>query len=193
MKNAQKQKSFTMLDDEITEQEGLSVSMLLAHLVSRYYYWKQEKRLFNNSFFTTNAKIMWKTSLTEHTLRKCMKRLEELNYITTKVVGIKAEKGPKLGKYYKINFKNLTHTIYTISGYATNDFTYSESTTSESTTSESTTSESTNEIISVNPIKSVNPTRLDKIEKNSNSNNISKIKYSSDDYWDDVKQFINDK
>lgn len=188
MKTAQKQKSFTMLDDEITEQEGLSVSMLLAHLVSRHYYWKQEKQLVNNSFFTTNAKIMWKTSLTEHTLRKCMKRLEELEYITTKVVGIKAEKGPKLGKYYKINFKNLTHTIYTISGYATNDFTYSESTTSESTTSKS-----TNEIISVSPTKSVNSIRLDEIEKNSNSNNISKINYNSDEYWDDVRQFVNNK
>lgn len=93
-------KPFIRFDWELAQREGINVALVLATLIDHYEYFERNKKLVNNEFFNTKEMIGSKTTLKSDAIRKAENRLEELDYIRTRL-------GQRKMKYYYINFQKI--------------------------------------------------------------------------------------
>jgi|6_EtaG_2_1085325.scaffolds.fasta_scaffold01647_9 hypothetical protein len=96
-------KSFWQINKTICMGIGLTPTLLLAELSSRWEYRKKRGELKDGYFFRTKEKIEEETFLSPYQQGKALELLKKLNLVETKMMGVPCK------MYYKINIQNISH------------------------------------------------------------------------------------
>jgi len=105
MKNILSNTAFFVVNKEVAKQVGLKEAVLLADLISKETYFKNNNELQDGYFYNTSDNIFKDTTLTPYQQRKCLKTLKKHNLVETKKQGIPAK------LYYKVNEEQVMKLI----------------------------------------------------------------------------------
>jgi hypothetical protein len=116
MKHLLSSSAFLVLNKELARQVGLKEAVLLADLISKEEYFIANG-MTDGWFFNTAKNIERDTCLTTHQQSRAIKRLEDLEILETKVVGIPAKKHfkiieNKLLSYFNTSFKESDKQVF---------------------------------------------------------------------------------
>ena len=91
MKHLLSSTAFLVVNKRLAKLIGLHETVLLADLISKEEYFTENQLLIDGWFFNTSKNIEKDTTLTTYQQRRCIKKLEDLEIIETKVFGIPAK------------------------------------------------------------------------------------------------------
>ena len=93
---------YIILNKTLVKQLGLNNSAFICELCSEFKYYLNNNKLVDTEwFYSTIPNIEENAGLTRYQQEECIKKLEELDIITTKVMGMPSK------RYFKINWKKL--------------------------------------------------------------------------------------
>ena len=113
MKHLLSSTAFLVVNKKLAKKIGLHETVLLADLISKEGYFTENQLLIDGWFFNTSKNIEKDTTLTTYQQRRCIKKLEDLEIIETKVFGIPA-KHPS--RYPGLSFQKYNHNHQNIFG-----------------------------------------------------------------------------
>ncbi len=106
--------AFLIVNKKLANTIGLKETILLADLISKAEYFKQNGQIDNGWFFNTEANIEKDTTLNPYTQRKCLKTLEKHQIVQIKRKGMPAKQHFKINEQQvlqildNLSFKNCT-------------------------------------------------------------------------------------
>tara|TARA_R100000005_G_C4984637_1_gene193322 strand:+ start:886 stop:1566 length:681 start_codon:yes stop_codon:yes gene_type:complete len=107
MKHLLASSSFLVVNKFLAKKIGLKPSVLLADLISKEQYFKENGKCVEGFFFNSRENITKDTTLTRYEQDKAIKKLIDLNFIETKLKGIPAV------KHFKINENKIVSFLQT--------------------------------------------------------------------------------
>lgn len=104
MKHLLSSSAFLIVNKRLAKLIGLHETVLLADLISKEEYFIENSQLKDGWFFNTSKNIEKDTTLTSYQQRRCIKKLEELEIIETKVCGIPAKQHFRISENKLLSF-----------------------------------------------------------------------------------------
>ena len=93
---------YIVINKKLIQKTDLVTTVLLCELCSEYNYYKKNNRLVNDEwFYSTSPNIEENTGLSRKLQDKAIKKLIELEFVKTKVMGMPSK------KYFSINFDKI--------------------------------------------------------------------------------------
>ena len=113
MKHLLSSTAFLVVNKKLAKKIGLHETVLLADLISKEEYFTENQLLIDGWFFNTSKNIEKDTTLTTYQQRRCIKKLEDLEIIETKVFGIPAKQHFRISEnkfvsYFKTSCEETT-------------------------------------------------------------------------------------
>ena len=113
MKHLLSSTAFLVVNKKLASEIGLNETVLLADLISKEEYFTENQLLIDGWFFNTSKNIEKDTTLTTYQQRRCIKKLEDLEIIETKVFGIPAKQHFRISEnkfvsYFKTSCEETT-------------------------------------------------------------------------------------
>lgn len=86
------QSAFWIVNKEIAKNIGIEPAVLLADLIDKHSYFETRNELDDDGYFyNTSENIESSTSLNYHAQKRCLKTLNDVGYVETKLKGIPAK------------------------------------------------------------------------------------------------------
>jgi hypothetical protein len=116
MKHLLSSTAFLVVNKKLAKKIGLHETVLLADLISKEEYFTENQLLIDGWFFNTSKNIEKDTTLTTYQQRRCIKKLEDLEIIETKVFGIPAKQHFRISEnkfvsYFKTSCEETTKLV----------------------------------------------------------------------------------